>query len=63
VLPLEAEAYAHGLFSALHRLDCEGLDWILVEEVPRTEEWLGVRDRLVRATAQPGSAGQDTHQR
>ena len=33
----------------LHQLDGESLDWIAIERVPDSTEWLGIRDRLDRA--------------
>jgi L-threonylcarbamoyladenylate synthase len=51
VIPHDAEAYARALYSELHRVDDEGLPVILIEDVPLTPEWHGVRDRLLRASA------------
>jgi L-threonylcarbamoyladenylate synthase len=48
-MPSEARAYAEKLYSALHELDSQGLDWIAIEMPPNTEEWAGVRDRIQRA--------------
>jgi L-threonylcarbamoyladenylate synthase len=58
VLPEDAQAYAAGLYAALHELDAAGLDRILVTLPPDTEEWLAVRDRLCRAAHQPGKSDQ-----
>jgi L-threonylcarbamoyladenylate synthase len=52
-LPPDSRGYAARLYSALHALDDRGFDLILVESVPDTPEWAGVRDRLRRA-AHPG---------
>ncbi len=48
--PTEAGAYAARLYATLHELDATGADVIVVEQVPAAVEWLGVRDRLQRAT-------------
>ena len=45
----QPEAYAAQLYSRLHELDSEGLDWIAVELPPQTREWAAIRDRLARA--------------
>lgn len=56
-LDASAEGYAHGLFSALHRLDAaegegEGeVDVIVAEDVPTLEAFAAVRDRLTRASS------------
>lgn len=44
-----AEAYAHGLYAALRRLDKVGAEIILVENTPQSHAWQGVNDRLRRA--------------
>ena len=44
-----AAKYAHGLYVSLRQLDTENADVILVQAVPATTEWQGVRDRLQRA--------------
>jgi L-threonylcarbamoyladenylate synthase len=48
-MPSDPRAYAAALYSALHRLDAEGWDWIAVEAPPDAPEWAGVTDRLKRA--------------
>ena len=48
-MPREPLAYASRLYATLHDLDDLGCDEIVVERVPETVEWLGVRDRLERA--------------
>jgi L-threonylcarbamoyladenylate synthase len=45
----DPQEYAADLYAALHRLDDTGVATILVQEPPRTEAWLAVRDRLTRA--------------
>jgi L-threonylcarbamoyladenylate synthase len=51
VLRADSRAYAASLYETLHRLDSLGASVILVEEVPMTEDWRAVRDRLRRAGA------------
>jgi L-threonylcarbamoyladenylate synthase len=48
-LPRDAAGYAARLYGALHRLDDDACDVIVVESVDATPEWLGVADRLRRA--------------
>jgi L-threonylcarbamoyladenylate synthase len=43
--------YAAVLYAALHGLDREGLDRIVVALPPDSDAWLAVRDRLRRASA------------
>lgn len=52
VLSADPREYAADLYAALHRLDDAGAATILVQEPPRTEDWLAVRDRLSRAAAE-----------
>jgi L-threonylcarbamoyladenylate synthase len=47
-MPSTPAAYARELYAALHSLDERGCDVILVEHVPVTAAWEGVRDRLER---------------
>lgn len=49
--------YARELYAVLHRLDQAGCDLILVEAVPSTPAWAGIRDRLRRAATDPGAGG------
>jgi L-threonylcarbamoyladenylate synthase len=51
IIPHDPEAYARALYAELHQSDDLGAELILVEEVPSGEEWLGIRDRLTRASA------------
>jgi len=44
-------AYGHDLYAMLRELDAAGATRILVEQVPATETWEAVRDRLARAAA------------
>lgn len=48
-MPADPLAYAAALYTTLHSLDQEDLDWIAVEPPPDTPEWAGVLDRLKRA--------------
>jgi L-threonylcarbamoyladenylate synthase len=48
-MPEKPEAYAAELYSALHKFDRQGFDWIAVELPPDDPEWAAIRDRLVRA--------------
>lgn len=49
-MPDSADEYARDLYAALHRLDDLGCGLIVVDAVPATPEWAGVRDRLQRAS-------------
>jgi len=51
VLSADPREYAADLYAALHRLDDSGVETILVQAPPATEDWLAVRDRLTRAAA------------
>lgn len=48
-LPDDAAAYASRLYATLHAIDDAGCDVVVVERVPDSGAWLGVRDRLERA--------------
>lgn len=48
-MPDNAGEYAAILYSTLHEMDAEHLDWIAVEMPPDEPEWSAVRDRLTRA--------------
>ncbi len=48
-MPATAREYAAVLYRTLHDLDAESWDWIAVERVPDSIEWMGIRDRLDRA--------------
>jgi len=50
-MPAAPGAYAERLYTVLHDLDRQGLDWIAIEMPPDTPAWAGVRDRLNRAAA------------
>jgi L-threonylcarbamoyladenylate synthase len=48
-MPRDAADYAACLYERLHALDHAGVDVVVVERVPNTAEWAGIRDRLERA--------------
>ena len=50
-MPNEPHAYAAAFYNALHEMDAQNCDVILVENVPQSAAWNGVRDRLLRASA------------
>jgi L-threonylcarbamoyladenylate synthase len=50
-MPSNPSGYAARLYAVLHELDDAGVERIVVELPPDTEEWLAVRDRLRRASA------------
>ena len=52
VLPGDSIGYSAQLYAALHLLDAAGLDRIVVETPPDTDDWLAVHDRLRRAAQQ-----------
>jgi L-threonylcarbamoyladenylate synthase len=49
VMPVDAVAAAHELFSVLRHFDGQGAGLIWVETPPSDQAWDGVRDRLARA--------------
>ncbi len=55
-MPRDPVSYASRLYAALHALDDLGCHLILVERPPDTAPWLGVHDRLQRASAPPETA-------
>ena len=50
-IPHDPEAYARALYAELFECDRLGPKWIIVEDVPDTPPWEGVRDRLSRAAS------------
>ena len=48
-LPEDATGYAAQLYATLHELDGQGLDRIILDLPPATDEWLAIHDRLRRA--------------
>jgi L-threonylcarbamoyladenylate synthase len=51
LLPADPVSYSAQLYAALHRLDAAGLDRIIVEAPPTSDDWLAVHDRLRRAAS------------
>lgn len=54
LLPADPEAYAAGLYAALHRLEDGACDVLIIAEPPDDPAWDAIRDRLRRASASPG---------
>ncbi len=52
VAPQTPEEYAHHLYSLLRRMDSAGCELIIAEAVPDLPEWVAIRDRLTRASAE-----------
>lgn len=54
-MPGDATAYAARLYAALHELDRAGVDVIVVDVPPDSDDetWASIRDRLTRAACQP----------
>jgi L-threonylcarbamoyladenylate synthase len=50
-MPADPAGYAARLYGALHDLDAEGFDRLVVELPPDEDAWLAVRDRLRRASS------------
>ena len=48
-LPRDAAGYARGFYSALHDMDDDGVDAIVIEDVPHDDAWWAVADRLRRS--------------
>ena len=51
-MPTSAADYAAQLYSALHMLDDLGIERIIVDFPPDTDDWLAIRDRLRRGSVQ-----------
>lgn len=51
VMPSDPHAYAHQLYEQLHFADSLMCQEILIEEIPNTPEWNGIRDRIVKASS------------
>lgn len=49
-VPKDPDIYARSLYGNLRKLDTFKCDWIIVERVPQQDQWLGIRDRLQRAS-------------
>lgn len=50
--PRDADGYAARLYDRLHAMDDAGVEVVIVERVPESAEWAGIRDRLERAARQ-----------
>lgn len=50
-MPTDPTRYANQLYAVLHQADGEGWDWIAVIRPPNEPEWIGILDRLRRASA------------
>jgi L-threonylcarbamoyladenylate synthase len=50
VIPHDPEAFARAIYAELHQCDEHGAALIVVEALPETAEWQGIRDRLGRAS-------------
>ncbi|MDQ6699926.1 MAG: L-threonylcarbamoyladenylate synthase [Acidobacteriota bacterium] len=50
-MPPNPAAYATRLYETLHQLDRQALDWIAVESPPDDPAWVGIVDRLNRASS------------
>jgi L-threonylcarbamoyladenylate synthase len=50
MMPADSKLYAHDLYQTLRELDHQQFKRIIVEDVPQTDEWLAIRDRLVKAS-------------
>lgn len=53
-MPEDPAAYARALYAALHQLDDLGCGLVVIEMVPDTILWGGIRDRLTRAATPAG---------
>jgi L-threonylcarbamoyladenylate synthase len=53
-LPADATGFAHDLYAGLRELDARGVNVLLVERPPDTDDWLAVHDRLRRSAAGAG---------
>jgi L-threonylcarbamoyladenylate synthase len=51
IIPHDPEAFARALYAELHQCDEAGADVIVVEAVPKTDEWRAIADRLKRAAS------------
>ena len=51
VIPHDPEAYARALYAELFIADQEKPDLIVVESVPDTSAWQGIKDRITRASS------------
>jgi L-threonylcarbamoyladenylate synthase len=56
ILPMDAANYARQIYALLREFDEEGIDLILLEEVPPTPAWGAIQDRLLRASEREAPA-------
>jgi L-threonylcarbamoyladenylate synthase len=56
LLPLDAANYARRIYALLREFDEEGIDLILLEEVPQAPAWQAIQDRLHRASEREAPA-------
>jgi len=49
-MPADPHAYAARIYEVLHELDSQGFDCIAVERPPSSMMWIGILDRLERAS-------------
>lgn len=49
-LPRDPDGYSAGFYAALHRLDSQNVEIIVVAQPPDGDAWLAIRDRLRRAS-------------
>jgi L-threonylcarbamoyladenylate synthase len=50
VIPRDAEAFARAIYGELYECDEAGAELIVVEKLPKGNEWTAIRDRLNRAS-------------
>lgn len=50
MMPMDSQSYAHELYQTLRELDQKHFKRIVIEDVPAIDEWLAIRDRLVKAS-------------
>lgn len=50
-LPNDAQGYARGLYAALHDLDSQGCETIIIEPPPYDDDWAAVWNRIKRAAS------------
>jgi L-threonylcarbamoyladenylate synthase len=49
VIPRDPPAFARAIYAELHRCDEAGAEWIVVEALPKGNDWAALADRLRRA--------------
>ncbi|HEX8465726.1 MAG TPA: L-threonylcarbamoyladenylate synthase [Abditibacterium sp.] len=53
LLPMDPQLYAQQLYSRMRQLDEQGVELLLIEQVPQLPAWSGLQDRLRRAAQTP----------